>query len=522
MKNKLLFCFLLIVSALFSQTGPGGVGARDGSSSLKVWLRASDVDADGDITNNPTVGSSVTSWNDYSGNGNNYTNIAANSPTYTNTTFESVFFDASLVAPQYLVAPVGGTYVEASTFFVTNPINQGDSNGLFESNTYALRIEQWSNTNRVGFTRYGVADYISTLVTPFGNNSIVSYHKNTGSSVFTIYSNNNFATVDVGLTTAGVPYDRIGRNFQNTDEASGDFYEVILYNSRLNTAQRVIVENYLSAKIGSIAIVDNVYDEDENGDFDHKVAGIGQASDGTSHTDSQGTGIVRINSPSDIQNNEYLLWGEDVKNSDYAFSQVGKRYKINTTWRASERGDVGNISFSLNQSDIDLTGVPNGIFKLVRSTTSDFSVIVEEYDLTLSSGVYSGSVSFDDNDYFTLMVVPTVDLKLTKTVDNALPKVGELITFTITIKNDGPQDATGVQVRDLLPASLTFDSGNSTIGTGTYNDITGVWDLSSVTILNGQSISIQIAATINSAGVIINTSEVMNVDQEDIDSDSVE
>ena len=120
------------------------------------------------------------------------------------------------------------------------------------------------------------------------------------------------------------------------------------------------------------------------------------------------------------------------------------------------------------------------------------------------------------------MVVPTVDLKLTKSVDNALPKVGELVTFTITIKNDGPQDATGVQVRDLLPASLTFDSGNSTIGTGTYNDITGVWDLSSVTILNGQSISIQIAATINSAGVIINTSEVMNVDQEDIDSDSVE
>ena len=44
-----------------------------------------------------------------------------------------------------------------------------------------------------------------------------------------------------------------------------------------------------------------------------------------------------------------------------------------------------------------------------------------------------------------------VDISLIKTVSDAAPNVGDVITFTITVSNDGPNDATGVAVEDAVP-----------------------------------------------------------------------
>ena len=62
---------------------------------------------------------------------------------------------------------------------------------------------------------------------------------------------------------------------------------------------------------------------------------------------------------------------------------------------------------------------------------------------------------------------------MTKTVSNPTPNVGDQITFTVTLSNQGPDAATGVQVTDLLPAGLTFVS--ATPSQGTYNNVSGVW-----------------------------------------------
>ena len=56
------------------------------------------------------------------------------------------------------------------------------------------------------------------------------------------------------------------------------------------------------------------------------------------------------------------------------------------------------------------------------------------------------------------------DLAVTKTVSDATPNVGDLITFTVTLTNSGPDAATGVQVTDLLPAGLTFVSADAQPG----------------------------------------------------------
>ena len=43
------------------------------------------------------------------------------------------------------------------------------------------------------------------------------------------------------------------------------------------------------------------------------------------------------------------------------------------------------------------------------------------------------------------------DLNLTKVVNDASPRVGDILTFTIKVTNEGPNNATGVQVKDDVP-----------------------------------------------------------------------
>lgn len=113
----------------------------------------------------------------------------------------------------------------------------------------------------------------------------------------------------------------------------------------------------------------------------------------------------------------------------------------------------------------------------------------------------------------------SADLSLTKMVDKGVLKVGATAIFTLTLKNDGPLSATGVQVKDALPVGLTYNAGSSTIpASTTYTSGTGIWDLSALTITSGQTITIKIAATVTSIGIKLNTAEIVSGDQIDTDS----
>lgn len=59
----------------------------------------------------------------------------------------------------------------------------------------------------------------------------------------------------------------------------------------------------------------------------------------------------------------------------------------------------------------------------------------------------------------------TADLALTKTADRKNVKIGQNITFTITVTNLGPDAATGIYFGDSLPDPLNFVSASCDKGT---------------------------------------------------------
>ena len=58
------------------------------------------------------------------------------------------------------------------------------------------------------------------------------------------------------------------------------------------------------------------------------------------------------------------------------------------------------------------------------------------------------------------------DLVIGKTVDNGTPDEGDTVTFTVTVTNSGPAQATNVSIDDALPAGFTI--GSVTPSTGTW------------------------------------------------------
>ncbi|WP_147678822.1 Ig-like domain-containing protein [Algibacter pacificus] len=115
----------------------------------------------------------------------------------------------------------------------------------------------------------------------------------------------------------------------------------------------------------------------------------------------------------------------------------------------------------------------------------------------------------------TMNLACSADLSLTKTVNNAIPKIGDNIIYTLTVTNSGPEDATGVQVTDVLPTEgLLYVSSNAATTGTTYSS--NVWVIGNLNL--GDSIVLEITATITDERAIKNIAEVTAANQADIDS----
>ncbi len=123
--------------------------------------------------------------------------------------------------------------------------------------------------------------------------------------------------------------------------------------------------------------------------------------------------------------------------------------------------------------------------------------------------------TFYQADLYLTSPAASADLSLTKTVSSGSPS-SAIYTLTVTNSGSSALTASGVTVRDILPAGVTYSSSS---GTGSYNSGTGIWTIGSA-LAPGSSASIDIAVnvTATSGTVINNVAQIMTSSQTDPDS----
>jgi len=113
---------------------------------------------------------------------------------------------------------------------------------------------------------------------------------------------------------------------------------------------------------------------------------------------------------------------------------------------------------------------------------------------------------------------PAVDVSLIKVVSDAEPNVGDVITFTVTVSNEGPNDATGISVEDNVPNG--YSNIENVSGTGSAAGSVITW--TGLDIAAGSSVDLTFDVTVEAPleGVNFdNVAEVTTLDQADIDSE---
>jgi len=199
------------------------------------------------------------------------------------------------------------------------------------------------------------------------------------------------------------------------DGRIGEF--ISFHEPELSESRRIILENHLSAKYDiplTGADTPQIWDltDPEQATFENDIAGIGEASDGSSHTDAAGpTAIFRVNNPVFAVSNSFLMWGhngEDLTNT-YPFSKSksngtknlpsGILERSGQVWKIFETGDVSTatiqINFSASDSSTQLSQDFNFLKLLMHSNADpqDFSN-ASVYDLPSQAvGLPGGNVA---------------------------------------------------------------------------------------------------------------------------------
>ncbi|MCV6630057.1 MAG: hypothetical protein OIF50_09375 [Flavobacteriaceae bacterium] len=391
----LLFCMLIIVP-LPAQKGPGGVGEPNGTTSLKIWYSA-------DFGIQANNRNRVSEWTNRAGISDlNMKETGSRRPTRQNNQLNGYpqirFNGVNRLRSKKKLTPtnfvtnqttafsvvVADTPNQASSVFTTDPLDGMRFNHhapwvydvTFDIGVCCPTTNRVFLNNPPGLTNYSMWSFSASASQNkqlYRNGGLLI--NNAGVGTFNNHANYRF---NLGGHTAGAYGFR------------GAMTEIIIFNKRIEEVQRIIIENYLSAKYGLTTASNDIYIQDNaaNGNFDHDVAGIGRISN-QSHTSAQGTGIVRMWNPQNLNNNEFLLWGHDngslqaLIQNDVPDSMENRLSRI---WRVSELATNGNaVDVGAHHLSIDTQGIANAKDLLLLVDTDNDGSFTDEHPIASSS-----------------------------------------------------------------------------------------------------------------------------------------
>ncbi len=323
----LLLLFGVVTSTqMYAQTGPGGVGTTDGTTTNFMWYKFHEQG----LSDNSNI-STVT---DFSGNGVDLINTSLSgtiSPVFQSNALNSLGIArfnnsrmvqsvASFPTSQITTFMVYNTTVDGRGFlsYDANDGSNNDNDYLFLPSGSNLRV--YLNSTGGDFWDTGEA-VVNTGWSILGHTWSNSNLAGVGSSMF--FNGDNVANDPAHMDGATIDFNAVavfalggeqdgpdGDTSGRGQEYDGDIAETIVFGTALNPVQRTIVENYLSAKYGIALTVGDRYagDGGAEGNFDFGVIGIGQEASGT-HTSSSSDGLAFAENGTTLDDGDYLFAG---------------------------------------------------------------------------------------------------------------------------------------------------------------------------------------------------------------------
>ena len=191
---------------------------------------------------------------------------------------------------------------------------------------------------------------------------------------------------------------------------------------------------------------------------------------------------------------------------------------------------AGGSSDSLNVKledilDAELLDVKSATYRINGGNLTDYTQIILLGNMHTGSkivvDIYAAILGTTGQDIFncvnvtsdehpegntsnTTIHVNIADLEIIKIVDNLTPNYGDEITYTIIVRNNGPDNSTNIKVSEILADNFKFISANAS--KGYYNLTNGIWAVGNLT--NNETAKLVITVKIIKTGFIQNNVSV--------------
>ncbi len=266
---------------------------------------------------------------------------------------------------------------------------------------------------------------------------------------------------------------------------------------------------------GGIVIDDS---DDPNNTTDNDTNGDGDPDDITITTTPQ-TGILDIVKEVDVLTYENI---GDLLTYTITITNTGNVTLLNiivTDPNATLTGVTTVASLAPNESfvttaehvvtaeDIDTGFVENTAFAAATIINSTTSIIEDSDDPTIDTNIdIDNDGDFEDP---TVSIFDGIsDISITKEVSNLNPVVGDEITFTITVTNEGSVSTSNISVEELLPSGYEFISYVTTVGD--YSNTTGLWVID--TLEANDIETLEVTVRVIGFGDYLNTASITSIE----------
>ena len=390
---------------------------------------------------------------------------------------------------------IGNYFNCTDSEFINNTATRGGA-GLYMDGDYSYVNNNLFNNNNAtvhGGAIHTHGSYIQILNSDFISNHAIpnpaDIDQGLGGAIYIRGDNNRIAFSHFNLNTArngSAVYNR-GNNLSFEDD---DFEENQAWSYLLPTTANPELSYYSETNTVKVEIIyiggDNIINAIHNDGSPKNVFFYNVTYDHS--TGKKTTTADEIHPRDGVENSEDGKWlyqdsREDLQtvNVDIVHKETGevvyKNYDSNLLGY-SVYGDAGSKTGLYGNITVYLVGLNPG----------NYTVNAEHPEDLLYKEI-SNSTKFE--------ILPVADLAIVKEVSNKTPNFGDIITWTLKVTNNGPNDATGVYVTDKLPAGLIYVDSD-----GNYDVNTHTWTIGDLAVGNTVVLNIRTIVNISNTTIL--------------------